>query len=439
MRYNHGMDQETIDQERAPRLIGSPSMSLGMTTLGLFAGLTTIVFYGVAGPVFKEALGLSGASLGLLLSSPHLTKAILRVPFGAWVDKVGGRLPFLILLCSSCIGMAGLVLLLLLYHPDELNSDLFGVLLLIGLLGGTGAATFSVGVPQTSYWFSSQRQGYALGFYAGVGNIGPGLFNLLMPLLVGVVGLTLAYASWLTFLVVVTVVYWYFAADAFYFQLQNQGFETERSKEIARRHGQDLFPVGSVADSLKSSGLNYRTWVLVFLYTVSFGGGFTALTAWFPTYWYSFHGLTLLQAGGMAAIFTVYGSLIRVVGGKLSDRYGGELIAALSFAGMALGGLILSLASSVPFAFAGMMVLGSGMGIANAAIFELVPKYVPDAVGGASGWIGGVGGAGTLFILPLLGAVVDHQGVSGYAGGFWVYVILSSICAAVSYSMKSRR
>lgn len=433
------MEQQGICCQESPNLVGSPPLALWVTTLGLFAGLTTIVFYGVVGPVFKEALGLSGASLGLLLSSPHLSKAVLRVPFGAWVDRVGGRLPFLLLLCSSCLGMGGLVALLFLYHPNSLSSEHFKLLLIIGLLGGAGAATFSVGVPQTSYWFNSQRQGYALGFYAGVGNIGPGLFNLLMPVMVGLVGLTLAYTGWLVFLSIVTVVYWLFAADAYYFQLRDQGVEEEAAKDIARRHGQDLFPVGSVTDSLKSSGLKYHTWILVFLYTVSFGGGFTALTAWLPTYWYMYHEFTLLQAGGMAAIFTVYGSLIRIAGGKLSDRHGGEWIATISFVGMAVGALLLSLTSSIMLGFAGMMVLASGMGVANAAIFELVPKYVPDAVGGASGWIGGVGGAGTLVILPLLGSVVDHYGHPGYATGFWIYVLLSLLCAVVAYSIKPRR
>jgi len=83
-------DESTTNHD----LEGTPARGLATATLGFAAGLTTIVFYGVAGPEFKEALGLSGAMLGLLLSSPHLTKALLRVPFGAWVDQVGGRKPF---------------------------------------------------------------------------------------------------------------------------------------------------------------------------------------------------------------------------------------------------------------------------------------------------------------------------------------------------------
>jgi NNP family nitrate/nitrite transporter-like MFS transporter len=146
--------------------------------------------------------------------------------------------------------------------------------------------------------------------------------------------------------------------------------------------------------------------------------------------------VSLVIAGLIAAIFTIYGSLIRVPGGSLSDRFGGENIAAISFGIMAVGALMLTVFSSFLYAFLGMMILGTGMGVANAAVFELVPKYIPDAVGGASGWIGGIGGAGTLIILPVLGKFVDIYGQIGYARGFVVFIVLSAVCAAISYALK---
>jgi MFS transporter, NNP family, nitrate/nitrite transporter len=176
--------------------------------------------------------------------------------------------------------------------------------------------------------------------------------------------------------------------------------------------------------------------VLVFLYTVSYGGGFTALTTWFPTYWNLFHDMNLSMAGLFAGVFVVYGSLIRIPGGSLSDRLGGENVAAVSFAVMVVGAGIMTTSEILIPAFIGMMVLGTGMGVANAAVFELVPKYVPDAVGGASGWIGGIGGAGTLIVLPILGVFVDLYGEVGYARGFVVIVGLSAICVAVSILLK---
>ncbi|MFC7166860.1 MFS transporter [Halospeciosus flavus] len=165
---------------------------------------------------------------------------------------------------------------------------------------------------------------------------------------------------------------------------------------------------------------------------MSFGGGFTSLSAWFPTYWEQFHELPLTTAGLLAGVFIVYGSLIRVPAGSVSDRFGGEEVAIVSFAVMTLGGAIMTFAAGFWPAILGMMVLGTGMGFANAAVFELVPKFVPEAVGGASGWISGIGGGGTLVILPLMGLFVDLYGKVGYARGFAVFILLSLLCVIVA-------
>lgn len=420
-------------------LSGTPNTGLTMATLAFFAGLTSIVFYGAAGPTFMEALGLTGAHTGLLLSSPHLSKALLRIPFGAWVDEVGGKRPFLILLGLTVLGMAGVVVLLFLYYPNDFGGHLYWPLVFFGLIGGAGGATFSVGIPQTSYWFPKHRQGYALGVYAGAGNIGPGIVNYLLPVAIGLWGLTAGYSGWLLFLLAATVLYALLATDSYYFQLRENDVDPESARDIAEDLGQEVFPSGDTWGSLRDSANNYRTWVLVFLYTISFGGGFTALTAWFPTYWKEFHFHqtdTLWMAGLAAGIFTIYGSLIRIPGGSLSDWYGGENVAIASFGTMALGAGVLTVATSAVPAFVGMMILGTGMGVANAAVFELVPVYVPDAVGGASGWIGGIGGAGTLVILPVLGTFVDAYGTIGYARGFVLFVLLSTICVGISYFLK---
>ena len=417
-------------------LSGSPRRGLTMATMAFFAGLTTIAFYGVAGPTFQEALGISGALLGLLLSSPHISKVVLRVPFGAWVDDIGARKPILILLGMTVVGFVGLVGTLFLFYPDNFGSHLYVPLLVFGILAGAGSATFSVGIAQTSYWFPEDEQGFAMGVFGGAGNIGPGIINSVIPFLIGVAGLALAYSSWLVFMLAATALYFVYGANPYYFQLLDRGLDSDRAQSVAEDMGQEVFPGGGTWDSLKESSTNRWTWVLVFLYTVSYGGGFTALTTWYPTYWNLFHGMSLAMAGLFAGVFVVYGSLVRIPGGSLSDRFGGENVAAVSFAVMVIGAGIATVSQAVIPAFVGMMVLGTGMGVANAAVFELVPKYVPDAVGGASGWIGGIGGAGTLLVLPILGVFVDIYGEIGYAWGFIVIVTLSSICVGVSILLK---
>ena len=417
-------------------LVGSPQRGLLMATLAFFAGLTTIVFYGVAGPTFRETLGISGTLLGLLLSAPHYSKVLLRIPFGAWVDSVGGKKPLLIIFALMITGIGGLVGLLVLYYPENFGAHLYVPLLVFGILAGAGGATFSVGIAQTSYWYPEDKQGFAMGAFAGAGNVGPGVMNYVMPVLIGAWGLTWAYSSWLAFIVVVTVLYGLFGVNPYYFQLIRKGIDTEQAKDLAGEIGQEVFPAGGTWDSLKTAALNPWTWTLVFLYTVSYGGGFTALSTWYPTYWNLFHDMRLTIAGLLAGIFVVYGSLIRIPGGSLSDRFGGENVAIVNFGVMVVGAAIITVSQSFVPAFAGMMVLGTGMGIVNAAIFELVPKYVPEAVGGASGLIGGIGGAGTLVVLPMLGIFVDLYGQIGYAWGFVMFVVLSAICAGVAVLLK---
>jgi len=417
-------------------VVGTPRRGLFMATFGFFAGLTTIVFYGAAGPIFEEHLALTGVFHGLLLGSPHLSKAVLRIPFGAWVDEAGGKKPMLILLASTIVGIAGLVVTLFLTYPDDFGMGLYPLLVLFGLLAGAGGATFSVGISQTSYWYPSDRQGFAMGAFAGAGNIGPGMVVYVLPVLIAAWGLTAAYSVWLGFVFVVTVMYAWYAVDPYYFQLRRQGKDADDARETADELGQDIFPSGNTWESLRASASIRRTWVLVFLYTVSFGGGFTSLSAWFPTYWDLFHGFDLSTAGLLAGVFIVYGSLIRIPGGSISDRFGGENVAIVSFSVMAVGAAVMTVAVGFWPAVLGMMILGTGMGIANAAVFELVPKFVPEAVGGASGWISGIGGGGTLIILPALGYYTDVFGRIGYARGFSLFVVLSAICAAVSLGLK---
>ena len=415
---------------------GTPRRGLTLSTLVFFAGLTTIVFYGAAGPIFKEHLALSGIFHGLLLGSPHLSKALLRIPFGAWVDEVGGKKPLLILMASTIIGTGGLVVTLFLTYPENFDMSLYPLLVLFGFLAGAGGATFSAGITQTSYWYPRDKQGFALGAFAGIGNIGPGMVVYVLPVLIGIWGLAMGYATWFVFLVIVTGIYAVFAVDPYFFQLRQKGKDDNEAEQIADELGQEIFPSGGTWDSLRTSASNRRTWILVFLYTVSFGGGFTSLSAWFPTYWGLFHELSLARAGLLAGIFIVYGSLIRVPGGSVSDRFGGENVAIVSFGIMAIGAAIMTVASGFWPAILGMMVLGTGMGIANAAVFELVPKFVPEAVGGASGWISGIGGGGTLIILPALGYFVDIFGEIGYARGFSLFVLLSVICVGVAIALK---
>jgi NNP family nitrate/nitrite transporter-like MFS transporter len=67
------------------------------------------------------------------------------------------------------------------------------------------------------------------------------------------------------------------------------------------------------------------------------------------------------------------------------------------------------------------------MGFANAAVFKLVPKYSPAAVGGAAGIVGGLGAFGGFAIPLLLGLFVKLTGAAGYARGFILFLALAAV------------
>ncbi len=176
-----------------PALRGSPNHALFGATIGFFIGFGAVSLFGPTAHSFVRVMHLSPEQVGFLVAIPMLTGSLLRIPFGAWVDTTGGKLPFLILLVLSVIGIGGLYYMLLTLYPTHLGQQHYPLLLLFGALGGCGIATFSVGIGQVSYWFPKRNQGWALAAYAGFGNTSPGLVALILPLLIVFIGLWGAY------------------------------------------------------------------------------------------------------------------------------------------------------------------------------------------------------------------------------------------------------
>lgn len=414
---------------------GDPRQGLLGATLGFFVGFAAVALFGPAANRFSEVMALTPVMVGFLVAIPALSGSLLRIPFGAWVDTTGGRKPFRILLWLSVVGMIGLLLVVYLLYPENLNVSVYPLLLLLGVLSGCGIATFSVGIGQVSYWFPQHRQGAALGFYAGVGNLAPGLFSFLLPVVLTSWGLAGAYLAWALFLVAGAVLYHFAGSNAWFFQLRAQGQTPEQAQSRAREYGQEIFPRGNARQSLAAAARNWKTWLLVLIYFTTFGG-FIAMTAWLPTYWVAYFGVGAVAAGTLTAVYSLTASAIRVFGGSISDRLGGERTALLALSAMLAGAVLMTISGIYVLSILGAVLMAVGMGMANAAVFKLMPQYVPEAVGGAAGWIGGLGAFGGFAIPPILGAFVRLQGVGGYAFGFVTFVVLAVISLLMAYVLK---
>jgi NNP family nitrate/nitrite transporter-like MFS transporter len=417
-------------------LNGTPKLGLAGAALGFFAGFSAVALFGPMAHKLQADLGLSPVLLGFAVAAPLLSGSLLRIPFSAWVDTTGGRKPFLVLLSLSTLGMAGLLLMFKSAASGGLSASCYPLLLGLGVLCGCGIATFSVGIGQVSYWFPQTEQGFALGAYAGLGNLAPGIFSFLLPVALAAWGLSGAYLAWLIFLLGGTLAYALLGRNAWYFQLRQNGVRDSEARRIAREKGQRIFPAGSVRGGLILAAKRSRTWALVALYFATFGG-FLALTTWLPVYWTSSYNAAPATAGFLTALFSVAASLMRVIGGSWADRLTGERTALLALCVLLAGSLLMSFSASFGLSVAAELLMAIGMGVNNAAVFKMAPQYVPEAVGGASGWIGGLGAFGGFVLPPAMGFIAETRGPSGYTSGFLLFAAMAVICLLIGAALEA--
>jgi NNP family nitrate/nitrite transporter-like MFS transporter len=107
--------------------------------------------FAVLGIPIKAKLGLNETEFGLLVATPVLSGALVRVPLGIWTDRYGGRMVFFTLMLACA-----LAIYLISYATDCWHFLVLG--LFVGLAGGS----FSVGTPYVARWFGKERRGLAM-------------------------------------------------------------------------------------------------------------------------------------------------------------------------------------------------------------------------------------------------------------------------------------
>ncbi len=84
---------------------GNPNRGLYSATLAFFIGFGALAIFAPLSKQMKEIMQLNGFQTGFLLAIPQLSGSLLRIPFGAWANTIGGKKPLILLLLTSIIGM----------------------------------------------------------------------------------------------------------------------------------------------------------------------------------------------------------------------------------------------------------------------------------------------------------------------------------------------
>ena len=156
-----------------------------------------------------------------------------------------------------------------------------------------------------------------------------------------------------------------------------------------------------------------RVWRFSLYYVVVFGA-YVALSGWLPTFYKEAFHVPLRTAALLTATFIIPASLLRPLGGWLSDRYGPRVVTYAVFIVMSVTLVALSVPYrtywGVPYrlgpgTFAALMfVVGCAMGVGKASVFKYVPDYFPDDVGAVGGLVGMLGAGRLLPAARLRGA-----------------------------------
>ena len=119
-------------------------------------------------------------------------------------------------------------------------------------------------------------------------------------------------------------------------------------------------------------------WLLAAFYFLTFGG-FVAFSIYLPTLLKDEFHLTPADAGFRTAGFVVLATLLRPLGGWLSDRIGGARVLSAVFSAVVVPfAMLLAWPSMMPFTV-GALGCAALLGLGNGAVFKLVPQLFPDA------------------------------------------------------------
>jgi len=357
---------------------------------------------GGAAPLIKKTMGLTPFKTAILVSIPIILGSLGRIPIGLFTDRWGTRLLMTIILTFS--GICALAIAFL-------NPNYSALLFLASLLGISGTA-FVVGIAHISEWFPKERQGSVLGLF-GMGNIGQSIAVFGIPYLAFLSSWRVGFIFLGALSLIGAAVYW------------------TKAKEFSE-----------VADPSKSLRKIFQVfsdspmaWILSVYYSLTFGG-FVAMAVYLPTLFRAQFLITPQEGGIRTAIFVILATLMRPLGGFLSDQWNAARILFFVFCSMAVSSIFL-MSSRLEIFSLGLIAFAIAAGLGNGIVFKLVPYYFPKNSGAVTGLVGAAGGMGGFFPPLVMGASLQYFG--NYALGWMGLLIFCGICLIILWNTATSR
>jgi NNP family nitrate/nitrite transporter-like MFS transporter len=365
-----------------------PMRAFHMSWFSFF--LCFFAWFGIAPlmAVVRDEFGLTKAQIGNTIIASVSITIVARLFIGWLCDKIGPRLCYTWLLMIGSLPVMGIGF-----------ATSYESLLLFRLGIGVIGASFVITQYHTSVMFAPNVIGTANATSAGWGNLGGGVTQMVMPLvLAAFLGLGFTdFWSWrLSMLVagalcfMVGIAYYFFTTD-----LPNGNF-----KEL--RASGELQPREKTRGVFMLAVKDKRVWALFFVYAACFGIELT-INNIAALYYRDYFGLGLATAGLVAGLFGLMNIFARTLGGFISDKFvrkGGLkgrvkwLFIALAIEGVAL--LLFSQMRVLAFAIPAMILFSLFVQMSEGATYSIVPFINKRALGAVAGIVGAGGNLGAV-------------------------------------------
>ncbi len=355
-----------------------------------------------------------------LLAIPILSGAILRILLGFLVDQLGPK--------KTALIAQGIVIASLFYGYFRGESITYNELLLVAFGLGFAGASFAVALPQAGQWYPPRLQGLVLGL-AGAGNIGVVLDFLFAPKIAEIWGWQAVFLVGGVLSTFIFIMYTFMAKDA------PPSVYKPRPKKV-----------GDYLKLLRDKD----TWWFSLFYAVSFGG-FVGFANYMKVYLMNTYQVDMSQfgleylnepnvkvvAGYFGALCIFAGAVLRPVGGGIADKLGGVKSLYIFFGAIVVLAVInATLVHNFYLAILVLFLIMANLGMANGAVFQLVPQRFGKDMGIMTGIVGCAGGLGGTALIKTLGW--SKSAFGGYAAGFFLFAAVVAV-AIVGISLVKTR
>ncbi|WP_187648095.1 MFS transporter [Nitrosophilus labii] len=374
----------------------------------------------IAESLAKQGFILDPNQKATLLAIPILGGAILRILLGFFVDNIGAK--------KTAIIAQSIVIVSLFYTFFRGENITYQELLAVAFGLGFAGASFAVALPQAGQWYPPRLQGLVLGL-AGAGNIGVVIDYIFAPKIAEIWGWPSVFLVGGVLSTIILITYILMAKDA------PPEIYTPRKKKPS--------------DYLKLLK-DKDTWWFSLFYAVSFGG-FVGFANYMKVYLMDVYkpemaeiGLKILSesnvkvvAGYFGALCIFAGAILRPVGGAIADKMGG-VKSLYIFYGIVAAMAILNatIVSNFYIAIIVLFTIMAFLGMANGAVFQLVPQRFGKDMGIMTGIVGCAGGLGGTALVKTLGW--SKAAFNSYNTGFFIFATIV-ILAIIGISLVKTR